>query len=93
METALPPVLVTASSAEVARTLAELMGDDYGAEVAEVDDGRATVSIAPIDDRRRSVVLYRVIQASRTVVERHPDSSLFLHTEEGSAWRLPPPAL
>jgi hypothetical protein len=51
------------------------------------------VTIEPIDDMRRGVVIYRVIQASRTVAQQHPEADQFLITEEGSRWRLPPPAL
>jgi hypothetical protein len=86
------PVLVTVVPPDAAETLVRLLGD-YGAVLASVDDDSSTVAITPVDDERRSVVLYRVIQASRTVVQRHPDSTLYLLTEEGSRWRLPPPAL
>jgi hypothetical protein len=51
------------------------------------------VNVEPIDEQRRGVVIYRVIQASRTVAERMPEASMFLVTEEGSRWRLPPPAI
>jgi hypothetical protein len=89
----LAPVLVTVAPREAAETLAHLMGEDYGAVVTTGDDGNAIVSIEPVDDQRRGVVLYRVIQASRTVAKRHPESTLYLLTEEGSRWRLPPPEL
>jgi hypothetical protein len=86
-----PPVVVVAAPAEAAETLASLL-DDYGAELSH-EEGQSTIAIEPVDDRRRGTVIYRVIQASRTVAERHPGSSLFLVTEDGSRWRLPPPAL
>jgi hypothetical protein len=52
------------------------------------------VHAAPLaDEHRRGVVIYRIIQASRNVAEQFPAASLFLVTEEGSRWRLPPPAI
>jgi hypothetical protein len=86
-------VIVHAAPREAAELLAELLGEDYGAVVLPDEGGRAVVSVEPIDEQRRGVVLYRVIQASRTVAERLPDASLYLLTEEGSRWRLPPPAI
>ncbi|HZS23538.1 MAG TPA: hypothetical protein VFA30_01005 [Gaiellaceae bacterium] len=91
MPTPLPPVIVMVSPPEAAETLAGLL-EDYFA-VLEPGDDESTVTIEPVDDMRRGVVIYRVIQASRTVAARHPESSQFLVTEEGSRWRLPPPAL
>ena len=86
-----PPVVVLAAPEEAAATLAALL-DDYGAGLTH-QNGQSTIEIEPVDDQRRGTVIYRVIQASRTVAERHPDASLFLVTEDGSRWRLPPPAL
>ena len=88
-----PPVIVHASPQEAAELLAELLGDDYGAVVSPGADGPAVISVEPIDEQRRGVVLYRVIQASRNVAEQLPDAEMFLLTEEGSRWRLPPPAI
>jgi hypothetical protein len=85
------PVTVTVSDRGAAELLTRLL-DDYFAELREGEEG-PLVQVEPIDDTRRSVVLYRVIQASRTVAERFPDAKLYLLTEEGSRWRLPPPAL
>jgi hypothetical protein len=85
------PVVVAVSSPAAAELLTRLL-DDYFAVLTENDEG-PLVQVEPIDATRRSVVLYRVIQASRTVAERYPDARLFLLTEEGSRWRLPPPAL
>ena len=84
-------MIVTVSPPEAAETLAQLL-DDYFA-VLDRGDTESTVTIEPIDDMRRGVVIYRVIQASRTVAARHPESTQYLVTEEGSRWRLPPPAL
>jgi len=86
-----PPVVVTVSDAEAAELLVRLL-DDYFAVLGADEEG-PIVQVEPIDETRRSVVLYRVIQASRTVSDRYPEARLFLLTEEGSRWRLPPPAL
>ena len=86
-------MIVHASSLAAAELLAELLGDDYGPVVRPGEEDDATILVEPIDERRRGVVLYRVIQASRNVAEQMPDANLFLLTDEGSRWRLPPPAL
>ena len=89
-----PPVIVHIWPRTAAELLVDLLGEDYGAVVQpDEQDGEAVVSVEPIDEHRRGVVIYRVIQASRTVAERHADASMFLVTEEGSRWRLPPPAI
>ena len=87
----LVPVVVTVSKIEAAELLTNLLQDYFA--VHEPGDQHSTVTIEPIDDMRRGVVIYRVIQASRTVALQHPDADQFLITEEGSRWRLPPPAL
>ena len=84
-------MVVTVSDADAARMLADLL-EDYFAELG-TRDGRHEVSILPIDDLRRGTVLYRVIQASRSVAEAHPDAEMFFVSEDGQRWRLPPPAL
>jgi hypothetical protein len=86
-----PPVLVTATPVEAATYLRDLL-DDYFAELAP-DEDPPLVTVMPTDDVKRGTVLYRVIQASRTVAERYPQADLFLITEDGSTWRLPPPAI
>ncbi|HEY3542212.1 MAG TPA: hypothetical protein VGK79_06690 [Gaiellaceae bacterium] len=88
-----PPVIVHVSPRDAADLLAELLGEDYGAVVSAGEGDAAVVNVEPIDEKRRGVVIYRVIQASRNVAERHPDAAMFLVTEEGSRWRLPPPAI
>ena len=88
-----PPVLVHVSPLAAAELLADLLGEDYGPVVRPGEHGDATVLVEPIDERRRGVVLYRVIQASRNVAEQMPGADMFLLTEEGSRWRLPPPAI
>jgi hypothetical protein len=91
MPVKLVPVVVTVSTKEAAELLTSLLQDYFA--VLEPGDEHSTVTIEPVDDMRRGVVIYRVIQASRTVAARHPDADQFLVTEEGSRWRLPPPAL
>ena len=87
----LVPVVVTVSDNDAAELLTSLLQDYFA--VHEAGDQHSTVTIEPVDDMRRGVVIYRVIQASRTVALQHPDADQFLITEEGSRWRLPPPAL
>jgi hypothetical protein len=86
-----PPVLVTAAPVEAARHMRELL-DDYFAELDETVDP-ARITIVPLTDTKRGTVFYRVIQVSRTVAARFPDAVLFVITEDGNRWRLPPPAL
>jgi len=88
-----PPVVIHVRPRAAADLLAELLGEDYGAVVSDGSEADALVNVEPIDERRRGVVIYRVIHASRTVADRHPEAQMFLATEEGSRWRLPPPAL
>ena len=88
-----PPVIVHAEPRDAADLLADLLGEDYGAVVEQGGGPESVVIVEPIDEQRRGVVIYRIIQASRTVAARLPEASLFLVTEEGSRWRLPPPAL
>jgi hypothetical protein len=86
------PVLVEASPADAGSAMLELLSDEYGA-VGEREGDTWRISIAPIDDVRRGTIIYRVIQASRTVDESHPGARLYLITEDGNRWRLPPPSL
>jgi hypothetical protein len=84
-----PPVVVTAAPVEAARYMRELL-DDYFAELEEgVEESRIT--IVPLTDVKRGTVFYRVIQVSRTVAARFPDATLYVITEDGNSWRLPPP--
>ena len=86
------PVLVTAEPPDAAAALLALLNDEYGA-TAERGAERWTLSLVPIDSLRRGTIIYRVIQASRTVTERYPEAVLHLITEDGNHWRLPPPRL
>jgi hypothetical protein len=86
-----PPVVVTAAPVEAARWMCELL-EDYFAELDESVDP-AVITIVPLTDIKRGTVFYRVIQVSRTVASRFPDASLYVITEDGNRWKLPPPAL
>ena len=82
------PVVVIVTPPEAAVEFRDLL-DDYGAVLVAED----RVEIEPIDDVRRGTVIYRVIQASRTLTAGFADAELHLVTEDGNRWRLPPPAL
>jgi hypothetical protein len=86
-----PPVVVTAAPLEAARYMRELL-DDY---FAELDERRRPprITIVPLTDVKRGTVFYRVIQVSRAVAARFPDATLFVITEDGNRWRLPPPPI
>ena len=69
-----------------------LLSDEYGA-TGEREGDWWKLTIRPIDQFRRGTIIYRVIQASRTLADRHPDATIYLVTEDGNRWKLPPPAL
>ena len=69
-----------------------LLTDEYGA-TGEREGDWWRLTIRPIDQFRRGTIIYRVIQASRTIARRHPEANIYLVTEDGNRWRLPPPAL
>jgi hypothetical protein len=85
------PVKVTVEPLEAAEALTELL-EDYFAEL-DPESSPPLVSIVPIDAHRRGTVIYRVIQASRTIAQRFPQADMLLQTEDGERWRLPPPAI
>jgi hypothetical protein len=91
-DVSLLPVLVEASPAEAGEALLGLLSDEYGATGERTGD-TWHLSIKPIDDVRRGTIIYRVIQASRTIEASHPGSRLYLITEDGNRWRIPPPSL
>jgi hypothetical protein len=93
MASAERPVIVTVSPKDAGEALFQLLDDEYGATADEQGDDQVAVSVTPVDNLRRGTVIYRVIQASRTVAERFPAAAMFLITENGDRWRLPPPAL
>ena len=69
-----------------------LLTDEYGA-TGQRDGDWWTLTIRPIDQFRRGTIIYRVVQASRTLADRHPAATIYLVTEDGNRWELPPPAL
>jgi hypothetical protein len=91
-DVSLEPVLVEATPAAAGAEMLALLSDEYGA-VGEQDGDLWRISIAPIDDTRRGTIIYRTIQAARTVEAAHPDARLHLLTEDGNRWRIPPPSL
>jgi signal transduction histidine kinase len=87
------PVSVLVSAAENAGAeMLSLLSDEYGA-TGEREGDWWTLTIRPIDQFRRGTIIYRVVQASRTLADRHPGALIFLVTEDGNRWTLPPPAL
>jgi signal transduction histidine kinase len=84
-------ILVTATEGAGEEMLA-LLTDEYGA-TGERSGDWWTLTIRPIDQFRRGTIIYRVVQASFTLAERHPSATIFLVTEDGNRWELPPPAL
>jgi hypothetical protein len=87
------PVSVLVGAAEHAgEEMLSLLADEYAA-TGEREGDWWTLTIRPIDQFRRGTIIYRVIQASETLAERHPDAEIYLITEDGNRWSLPPPAL
>jgi signal transduction histidine kinase len=87
------PVFVLVSGEGTAgEEMVSLLGEEYGPS-SEREGEWWRVTIRPIDQFRRGTIIYRVIQASRTLADRHPDATIFLVTEDGNRWKLPPPAL
>jgi signal transduction histidine kinase len=87
------PVTVLVSAAENAgEKMVSLLSDEYGA-TGEREGDWWTLTIRPIDQFRRGTIIYRVVQASRTIAARHPEAAIYLVTEDGNRWKLPPPAL
>ena len=84
-------VLVSAEGTP-AKEMLSLLGDEYGAE-GEREGNWWKLTIRPIDQFRRGTIIYRVIQAAVTLADRHPEATIYLVTEDGNRWRLPPPAL
>jgi hypothetical protein len=82
------PVVVTASPPEVASALQELLSDH---RAVLVEPERIELELA--DSARRGTVIYRVVQASLSIATAFPRHELYLLTEDGNRWRLPPPAL
>jgi hypothetical protein len=87
------PVLVFVSAeGSAGEEMLALLSDEYGA-TGERDGDWWKLTIRPIDQFRRGTIMYRVIQASQTLAERDPEALIYLVTEDGNRWRLPPAAL
>jgi signal transduction histidine kinase len=87
------PVFVLVSGEGTAgEEMVSLLGEEYG-PTAEREGEWWRVTVRPIDQFRRGTIIYRVIQASRTLADRQPDATIYLVTEDGNRWKLPPPAL
>jgi hypothetical protein len=87
------PVLVLVSAdGDAAKEMLSLLAEEYGA-TGEHQGEWWKLTIRPIDQFRRGTIIYRVIQASRTLADRHPQATVYLVTEDGNRWDLPPPAL
>ena len=69
-----------------------IRGEEYAA-AGEREGDWWKLTIRPIDQFRRGTIIYRVIQASRTLADRHPELTIYLVTEDGNRWKLPPPSL
>ena len=84
--------MLVAADGTAGEEMLSLLSDDYGA-TGEREGDWWKLTIRPIDQFRRGTIIYRVIQASRTLAARHPETTIYLITEDGNRWRLPPPAL
>jgi hypothetical protein len=87
-----PVSVPVAAEGTAGEEMLSLLSDEYGATgEREGDWWKAT--IRPIDQFRRGTIIYCVIQASRTLAAQHPETTIYLVTEDGNRRRLPPPAL
>jgi signal transduction histidine kinase len=87
-----PVWVLVAADGTAGEEMLSLLTDEYGA-TGEREHDWWKLTIRPIDQFRRGTIIYRVIQASRTIADRHPETTIYLVTEDGNRWRLPPPAL
>jgi hypothetical protein len=87
-----PVWVLVAAEGTAGEKMLSLLSDDYGA-TGEREGDSWKLTIRPIDQFRRGTIIYRVIQASRMLAARHPETTIYLITEDGNRWRLPPSAL
>jgi signal transduction histidine kinase len=87
-----PVSVLVAAGDQAGEEMLSLLGDEYAA-TGEREGDWWTLTIRPIDQFRRGTIIYRVIQASEALAERHPGAEVYLVTEDGNRWSLPPPAL
>ena len=87
------PVSVLVSAGGTAsEEMLSLLSEEYGA-TGEREGDWWKLTIRPIDQCGRSAIVYRVIQVSQTLADRHPETKIYLVTEDGNRWTLPPPPL
>ena len=87
-----PVFVLVSADGDAAKEMLSLLSEEYGA-MGEREGEWWKLTIRPIDQFRRGTIIYRVIQASRTLAERHPEATVYLVTEDGNRWHLPPPPL
>ncbi len=87
-----PVFVLVAAEGTAGEEMLSLLREEYGA-TGEREGDWWRLTIRPIDQFRRGAIIYRVIQASRSLADRQPDAEIYLVTEDGNRWRLPPPAL
>jgi signal transduction histidine kinase len=87
-----PVVVLVSAEGTAGQEMLALLVDEYGA-TGELEGDWWKLTIRPIDQFRRGTIIYRVIQASRTLADRHPQAKIYVITEDGNRWQLPPPAL
>jgi hypothetical protein len=87
-----PVFVLIAADGAAHEDLVSLLGEEYG-PTSEREGDWWKVTIRPLDQFRRGTIIYRVSQASRTIAERYPGVALYLVTEDGNRWQLPPPPL
>lgn len=87
-----PVFVLVSGEGPAGEEMVSLLGEEYG-PTSEREGEWWRVTIRPIDQFRRGTIIYRVIQASRTLADRHPEATIYLVTEDGNRWKLPPPAL
>ena len=87
-----PVYVLVSGEGRAGEEMLSLLGEEYGPTGAREGEWWR-VTIRPIDQFRRGTIIYRVIQASRTLADRHPGATIYLMTEDGNRWKLPPPAL
>ena len=87
-----PVSVLVSADGDAGEQMLSLLSDEYGA-TGEREGQWWRLTIRPIDQFRRGTIVYRVVQASQTVADLHPEAAIYLVTEDGNRWKLPPPPL
>jgi signal transduction histidine kinase len=87
-----PVFVLVSAEGRAGEEMLSLLADEYGA-TGEREGDWWMLTIRPIDQFRRGTIIYRVVQAARTIADRQPGATIYLVTEDGNRWQLPPPAL